>query len=228
MIIVAGHAICLRPERAMSDESWVLLPYQEGEAGKYVEHIRAGVAEAASDEGALLVFAGGCSRADAGPRSEGASYWAVAEAKGWFGHAGVRERTITEEFSRDSYENLLYSICRGKEYRGSYPDFVTFVSWEFKRERFDLHRRGIGWPLERFSYLGVNNPEALEQASRAEAATRAGYERDPYSGSAEFRAKKEARNPFRRRHGYSESCQELRELMEYGGPDWFVGRLPWG
>jgi hypothetical protein len=194
MIIVAGHAICLRPERAMSDESWVLLPYQEGEAGKYVEHIRAG----------------------------------VAEAKGWFGHAGVRERTITEEFSRDSYENLLYSICRGKEYRGSYPDFVTFVSWEFKRERFDLHRRGIGWPLERFSYLGVNNPEALEQASRAEAATRAGYERDPYSGSAEFRAKKEARNPFRRRHGYSESCQELRELMEYGGPDWFVGRLPWG
>jgi len=40
---------------------------------------------AARDEGALLLFSGGETRRDAGPRSEAQSYWAIAESKGWFG-----------------------------------------------------------------------------------------------------------------------------------------------
>lgn len=227
LIIVAGHAICVCPERPLEDSSWVLLDYQKGEPPKYVEHIRAGVTAAASDPRALLVFAGGSTRTEAGPRSEGGSYWYVAEAADWFGFAGVRERAITEEFSRDSYENMLYSICRAKEFRGKYPEHVTFVSWEFKRERFELHRRAIGWPAKLFRYLAVNDPAAIEQARRAEAATRVGYEKDPYSGSPEFRAKKDARNPFRKGQGYLECCPELRELMAHSGPDWFGGELPW-
>lgn len=78
----------------------------------FLDHIRLGIEEAAADPDALLLFSGGQTRRAAGPRSEGLSYWVVAEAAGWFEKEGVRNRTFTEEHARDSWENLLFSVCR--------------------------------------------------------------------------------------------------------------------
>ncbi|KAF9589408.1 hypothetical protein IFM89_023684 [Coptis chinensis] len=44
-----------------------------------------GVDIVSKDEEALLLFSGGETRKDAGPRSEAQSYWAVVESKDWFG-----------------------------------------------------------------------------------------------------------------------------------------------
>ncbi len=44
--------------------------------------------------------------------AQGLSYWVVAEAAGWFKQPEVRNRTFTEEHARDSFENLLFSLCR--------------------------------------------------------------------------------------------------------------------
>lgn len=103
---------------------------------------------------------------DAGPISEGHSYWAVARAFGWFGETLVAPRrvlpsrspswaitapetvlpslaaqrpafsfsnltsegrhirgtfrAVTEEYARDSYENLLFSLCRFHELTGGW------------------------------------------------------------------------------------------------------------
>ena len=38
-----------------------------------------------------------------------------------------------EEFARDSYENVLFSIARFKELTGHPPRNVTVVGYEFKR-----------------------------------------------------------------------------------------------
>lgn len=51
---------------------------------------------AAADPAALLMFSGGQTRLAAGPRSEGLSYWVVAEAAGWFNKTQVRARAFTE------------------------------------------------------------------------------------------------------------------------------------
>ncbi len=83
-----------------------------GEAASFLEHIELGIKEAAADPEAMLLFSGGQTRLAAGPRSEGLSYWVVAEAAGWFNVSGVRNRTFTEEHARDSFENLLFSLCR--------------------------------------------------------------------------------------------------------------------
>lgn len=83
-----------------------------GEAQSFVDHIEMGVKAAAEDPSALLLFSGGQTRREAGPRSEGLSYWVVAEAAGWFNISGVRNRTFTEEHARDSFENLLFGLCR--------------------------------------------------------------------------------------------------------------------
>ncbi|MBZ2179634.1 MAG: hypothetical protein K7J47_18225 [Acidobacteria bacterium] len=226
-IIVAGHAICKRPGEAEREESWILQDFQRGEVVRYLEHIRVGVELAAGDPAALLVFAGGYSRAGAGPRSEGAGYYWVADHYEWWGHGEVAERAVTEEFSRDSFENLLFGICRTREYTGEWPERVVMVSWGFKRERFELHREAIGWPEERWGYVGPNDPPELAQALAAEERTAAGYRVDPYSAGAEYRRKREVRNPYRRHHGYGASCPEVGELLGWEGPGLYAGGLPW-
>ena len=55
-----------------------------------------------------------------GPTSEAASYYYLAEEKGWLTagtgkDSNIKDRTFLEEFARDSFENLLFSICRFKE-----------------------------------------------------------------------------------------------------------------
>ena len=40
----------------------------------------------------------------------------------------VRQRTLTEEHARDSFENLLFSICRFRELTGVYPRNITVRS----------------------------------------------------------------------------------------------------
>lgn len=37
----------------------------------------------------------------------------------------VRGRALTEEHARDSFENLLFSICRFRELTGHYPVNIT-------------------------------------------------------------------------------------------------------
>jgi len=179
------------------------------------------------DPESLLIFSGGQSRLEAGPRSEASSYYHIAHHHQWWGRAGVAGRTLTEEFARDSFENLLFGICRFKEYAGNYPSTVTLVSWAFKESRFHLHREAVGWPVERFRYEGPNNPGAIEQALRAEENAIRNYSADPYSASEMYRLKRRDRNPFRRQHGYLASCPELEPLFRYEGPELFRGSLPW-
>jgi len=226
-IIVAGHAIPRDTADLFSDSSWFLLDFQRNEASSYVGHVRRGVELAAADPDSLLIFTGGQSRAEAGAQSEAAGYWGVAEHLDWFGHVDVRTRAITEDFARDSFENLLLGLCRFKEYSCSYPRHVSLVSWEFKRERFHLHREAIRWPASRFTYVGPNNPPDLPRALASESQARERYTRDPYSAGPFFQSKREQRNPFRRRHPYSQSCPELVSLFEYQGPQLFSGPLPW-
>jgi hypothetical protein len=227
LILVAGHAVLRNTNDVFADSCWFLLDFQRGEAGCYVGHIQRGVELAALDPDALLIFTGGQSRIEAGAQSEAAGYWRVAERLEWFCHHSVRPRALTEEFARDSFENLLFGVCRFKEYTGGYPAQVTLVGWAFKQQRFDQHRAAIGWPRDRFVYVGANDPPELEQACDSEARARAAYAADPYSSGPDFQAKRDQRNPFRRQHGYLVTCPELEPLLQHRGPAPFDGRLPW-
>jgi hypothetical protein len=228
LVVVAGHAVLKRFGDPGDEANWYLLDFQRGETGCYVEHVRRGVELAAADPDALLMLSGGQSRAEAGPHSEALSYHFVAESFEWFGAPRVGLRTHLEEFARDSFENLLFSLCRYKELTGSYPAAVTLVSWGFKEQRFQWHRECIRWPERRFEYSAPNNPPEIEQALRAEHSAMAKYRADPYSSGAEFRRKRDERNPFRRQHGYYSSCPELAPLLRFEGPGLYGGAgLPW-
>lgn len=131
LVIVAGHSVTISGHLLDADhdeEDWYLLDYQRGHGlpEAVVAHIVSGIHETAKDPEALLVFSGGATRPTTGPDTEGASYFRVADAMGLW-DSTVRARTTSEDFAKDSFENLyvrmhvtvvrvltfkLHSICR--------------------------------------------------------------------------------------------------------------------
>lgn len=233
LILVAGHAVYVGKDQraAASDEAWVLLDFQRGEPPCYVEHIRSGVELAASQLDSLLVFSGGQTRAEAGRKSEAKSYWLLADQFGWWQRTDVKNRATTEEFARDSFENVLFGIARFRECAGHYPGSIEIISWAFKRERFDLHRQTVRWPgdHQHYEYHAVNNPSDLDGSLKGEAQTLAAFKQDPFGTEGPVRSKRERRNPFRQTPPYPMTCPEIADLLNYRTVDGrvFTGVLPW-
>ncbi len=244
LIVVAGHApfkecIASVPENPQDDEAWVLQPFQRGEPPLYLEHIRRGADLLRADPEALLIFSGGFTRAEAGLRwSEAETYAALARHFRWWrgegegsGMSDLASRTATEDFSRDSFENLLFSICRFQQVTGDYPRTVTMVSWAFKSSRFNMHRAAIRFPSARFRYEGCNQPLQLEAALMGEALTVRQFVENKY-GAGEATAQKRAnRNPFQRRHDF-DLCPGMMQFFAFisdpsNGRKDFLPRLPW-
>lgn len=234
LVMVAGHSVytsssCEKVER---EESWFLESYQKnpGQAATFVSHIEEGIKVADRDDVALLLFSGGETRKEAGPRSEAQSYWTVAESRGWFGkQESVRWRALTEEHARDSFENLLFSVCRFRELTGAYPQNITVVSYDFKEERFaHLHRSAIKFPEERFSYAGTPaSPTSKQAAIKGETMVRSQFQMDPYGCLGSLRRKKLGRDPFHRTIPYPNGCPEIQGLFRYCGAAPYSGSLPW-
>ena len=264
LVVVAGHAVLtsLDFHNLTDDAQWELQSFQHGQLSTFLRHIEEGIAVAAADPTALLLFSGGETRGRAGPRSEAQSYWMVAELQRWFGHSGgrddwdgvqahaaaappqvtpaataqwsVRSRASTEEFARDSYENLLFSICRFHELTQRYPERITVVGFTFKRARFtQLHRAALRYPHWQFDYIGINPVSTATTteyvAEQEHVNSFLPFSSDPYGCAPPLSTKRLQRNPFRRSHGYGHqsSCPDLRELIHYCGPAQFAGPLPW-
>ena len=241
--MVAGHSVTISGhlEDANRDEKdWFLLEYQKGKGlpEAIIAHIQRGIEEADRDPNSLLVFSGGETRGATGPNTEAASYFNVADAmKLWPpSPSTVRARTAAEEFATDSFQNFLFSICRFKEVTGAYPTQITVISFTFKGPRFQhMHRAALGWPEDKFTYIGVDPPAStgfdLQASTQGEMENAAKpFEADPYGCHSEvLQEKRIARNPFSRTPPYELTCPELKALLNYCGPKLFPKEeLPWG
>ena len=243
-IIVAGHApfrettLCVPPDPER-DEHWVLQSFQTGEPPLYIAHAQRGVEILKGDPNALLIFSGGYTRREAGLRwSEAETYRGIARRFDWWRNGQLKPATAdldaraeVEDYSRDSFENLLFSICRFQQIVGRYPERVTLISWAFKRERFDRHRDAIRFRAERFRFEGFNNPIGLEAALHGEAITLEGFRHNRYGSHGPIAEKRLMRNPFRREHDFR-SCPGMREFFAFiedtaNCQVEYPGRLPW-
>ena len=156
----------------------------------------------------------------------------MADQKKWFSET-LKSRIFLEEFARDSYENLLFSICRFHELAGEYPSKITVIGFDFKDHRFtDLHRAAIGFPADNFSYIGLKPEDEKFLHSKAvsgELIAASQFKKDMYGCSnPSLTNKRIIRNPFKRTTPYELSCPDLRELLSWCGPEIFdVKLLPW-
>ena len=193
LVLVPSHAVWNMRDDPALDSSWFLKPFQNGEPHYFIQHIEAGVRVAALDPAALLVFSGGATDAQAGPRTEALGYWLIAERYGWWGSPDVRARAILEECALDSFLNVQYSLHRFRDVCGAWPDRVTVCGWGFKRRRIaELHRAALGWERP-FDYVAVNDPPNLECVRAREAETCAHFEADPWGVRSTISDKRKAR-----------------------------------
>jgi len=238
---VAGHSVIISGhlrDANIDEKDWYLLDYQKGRGlpQAMLSHIRAGINEAAQDPSSLLIFSGGETRPIAGPVNEGSSYFRVADALNLWEEPtkmmtdesalNIRARTTTEEFATDSFQNLLFSICRSKEVTRSYPSKITTVSYSFKRKRFEqLHAKALRWPSSKFNYIGTDPDEStgfdLKIATEGELNNAARpFETDMYGCNTDIlRQKRESRNPFSRTPPYELTCPDMKSVLNWCGPD---------
>ena len=86
---------------------------------------------------------------------------------------GLPVESTTELFALDSFQNLLFSIARFREYTGHYPTNITVVGYAFKGKRFEeLHARALRWPVERLTYIGVELDDKADEAQAAQGEVR--------------------------------------------------------
>ncbi|KAF8995472.1 hypothetical protein BDQ17DRAFT_1365658 [Cyathus striatus] len=241
LVIVPCHSIWVGMDSRgrLHEDDWLLEPYQKGgnRIDAFFQHIQKGAELAISDEQALLVFSGGQTRLNS-TTTEAESYLRLALSAHVF---GISEqsfiRATTENYALDSYQNLLFSILRFREFTRHYPNKITVVGYEFKRARFtDLHRSAIQWPDDRFHYIGVN-PSDVDNRNAEEGERQNGYlpySVDLYGCHTVLLAKRRNRNPYSRFHSYYISSPELASLMDWCPDDnegsqssLFTGTLPW-
>lgn len=221
LIVVPGHGIqwCTEIGRPVHDQScWYLFDYQRRQVPLFLEHIRAGADMARNDPRALLVFTGGQTRPGVGPRSEAQSYFSAAESLGILseGNGTLYDRVVTEEFARDSLENLIFSMARFEQITGLSPQRVTVVGFSFKARRFlELHRVAARIPAENFTYVPVFLPGHPQDGIVDDAYD--DFKADPYGCGPKLVAKASSRNPYKQQHGYRGTSAELRSILSMCG-----------
>ncbi len=214
LILLPGHGIqwCTEVGKSPTDEScWYLQPYQKGQVALFLAHIRRAIEEAANDPKALLIFSGGQTRPGVGLRTESHSYFSAAEKLGYFTDfdgTNVYDRSVSEDFAKDSLENLMFSVCRFKEITGQYPRKITVVGFPFKAQRFiELHRKAMNFPLENFKYIGVD-VKGIKQSHIVDDAY-ADFKNDLYGCGKKLIGKRRSRNPYNHFDAYRKTCPEM-------------------
>ncbi|RKP35974.1 hypothetical protein BJ085DRAFT_6160, partial [Dimargaris cristalligena] len=237
LVVVPGHAVFAGNSHSPTDihlaDAWSLEGFQSArDIVDFLTHIQRGADLMTNTPGALLVFSGGQTKFRAGMRSEAQSYWEIAQGQNWVPPNDMW-RATTEEFARDSFENIMFSLCRFYELTAHYPVKITVISYQFKQNRFEtLHRTALKIPETKFSYvpLPIENPPDPVKAKGEMNNAFSLFQTDPYGCDGALLEKKGRRNPFHRHHPYRESCPHLRDLFDYcNGPNKtiFSKLLPW-
>ncbi|KAF7861527.1 hypothetical protein EAF04_008090 [Stromatinia cepivora] len=160
LILLTCHSIYVSGPPT-SESSWLLAPFQKGgnEHLTLISHITLASSLLSSDPHALLVISGGFTRKEV-CKSEARGYFEVGRERGLWDEkvlvalgggedcdrdrngdkCALEGRIILEEKALDSYGNLLRGVIAFWRGVGKWPDKVTVISHEFKRERFlELH-----------------------------------------------------------------------------------------
>jgi hypothetical protein len=187
------------------------------------------------------MFSGGQTKIAAGAMSEAQSYYFLAKEllRGLSLNESMIERCYTEQYARDSFENVLFSIARFKQITGEYPKRITISGFEFKKYRFiNLHLKTLKFNMDSIGYVGIDPSPDYDKESREwikyfqelkdseykYAASE--FEKDPLGNGTVLGKKKTDRNPFNTSHGY---LLTSRELLPFFGDSSELGdvQVPW-
>lgn len=228
LVILPCHSIW-QPGPSLGEDKreWTLADFQHDGQDHlcFREHIQRVVSVLENDSLSYLIISGGQTKRECGPVSELYSYYHLAQCMRQCDDS-LFDRITTEEFARDSFENVLFLICRFFEVHGYYPSQVCVVGFEFKRKRFlDLHlKSGLRFDPSNMEYIGndlkpidmSDREKDLYYANLATSEEKHAFEpfsRDLYGLTPPLSTKRQMRNPFSRFHGYASSNPALHDFI---------------
>lgn len=187
LLVVAGHAI-------YEDGQWH--GGHASDVGVYEEHIRKGFELFCIEGYSALAWSGGHTRP--GKKLENSEAQGM---RGWAFEQGLilpGQNEIIEEFARDSFENVFFSMLAYYKKCGRWPEKVGVVSWKYKAVRYYIIAAGLGLVNGRFIFWGIGDPMnivAFENAvvSNAEydsKLVKKGEIYDPFHRAPDFDAKR--------------------------------------
>ena len=240
LIIVSGHAVYSHYsyKECTDPSNWRLMQHQKAEnhLSAFLEHIATGIDLTYNNPSALLIFSGGSTRTEIKPFSEGSAYWKVAQNCNYskFKHfESIQSRAFTEDYAMDSFQNILFSICRFYEITGNYPSSITAISWSYKKTRFEkLHRRALDYPKSQFTFLGIDGSVNIsDNAWRYEKMAIELFKQDLFGCYAKLKETRIFRNPYFRSLPYPHQCPHLAPLFnicaDSEGFEVLNLKLPW-
>ena len=161
-----------------------------------------------------MIFSGSKTRPET-QKSEAQSYldlcsdndfWSILDGR----EESVKERIVLEEQALDSCANLVFSLVRFWKITGRWPEKISIISHEFKKERFiELHVTAMRWPVERVQFVGIDpaymRTESEDYDARRTQEVRDGerkwgfgsWECDLWGIGESLRGKRRARNCWR-------------------------------
>ncbi len=227
LIVVAGHA-------TWDGEKWK--GGHRGQERCYEDQISTGIRLV--EKGDILVFSGGRTRPELNLEN--------SEAKSMLDWTGdITDSVVCEEFARDSFENLLYSLLLFHRKTERWPNAMTVVTFGFKGQRFNAIAAGMNLPHLRFHSAGDEFLSVSEREKATIGETLAITEMiredslwDPLQRGDSFRRKRLRRTPYanrkddsyiwevERRYGFGSLLCRIEATMP-GPAGWKGFRWPW-
>ncbi|KAH8685899.1 hypothetical protein BGZ60DRAFT_396378 [Tricladium varicosporioides] len=174
LIVVCCHSIYKGgPTKGHSPSEWLLSPFQSSppEHTTFISHIRRGLQILSYSHfqhpacTTLLYFSGSFTNPTI-QKSEAQSYLDICHNNDFFGidfDQTLRTNIRLDEKALDSFGNLVHSIIGFWREVGRWPEKMTVVSHEFKRDRFlKLHLPALHWPRHRAEFVGID-PEYMNE-----------------------------------------------------------------
>jgi hypothetical protein len=130
--------------------NWLMEPFQaeSDDNISFLKHLELSLLELNENiKDSALVISGGFTKSEI-QKSESSSYLELAKSVGFLKNPYFRINTniLLEEYARDSYENVLYSICTFVKRFNKFPKKITIIGFGFKRERFlSSHLTTLGY-----------------------------------------------------------------------------------
>lgn len=125
---------------ALNPKNWILESFQieSDDQISFLKHLELSLLELHENIGnSALVISGGFTKKQI-KKSESSSYLELAEKVGFLKSPYFKKgaNILLDEYARDSYENILYSICTFYNRFNKFPQKITIIGFGFKRERF--------------------------------------------------------------------------------------------
>lgn len=231
LIVIPCHGIwkgcngCCGDKAGELQDQWFLAPFQlEGQDHLcFKQHILKGIDIVKHDDSSILMPSGGKTKSDT-ELSESESYMNLLSCLMSSDVKNYASRIVPEKYARDSFENVIFLICKFYEVTGKYPEKITIIGFEFKRSRFLKNHlsQALSYPIENVEYIGNSPtpPEEIKESyfkeldqSECNFAVNL-FENDWYGTKDPLLKKKLGRNPFNQKNTYNETNPLLSQFVE--------------